>query len=451
MTVRVRFAPSPTGHLHIGGARTALFNYLFAKHNQGTFILRVEDTDRERSLEEYTDKILEGMEWLGLSHNEGPFFQSERMDLYKDHIQKLMDEGKAYRCYCTPEEITAYREEAMKSGKKPKYNYKCRERSDQPDLPFTIRIKAPMEGETTYHDICRGEITFDNRELDDFIIARSDGTPTYNLTVVVDDVEMKITHIIRGDDHINNTPKQVILYNALGCPIPEFAHLPMIHGPDKKKLSKRHGAVSVVEYREMGYLPEAMQNYLARLGWAHGDQEIFTEDELIKFFDLAQVSKSASVFDVEKLGWVNSQHLLKLSDEEIFDLATPYFDKHDVHCKDRSYAIAAIKTERDRYRTLDELPQVSAFYFTEEVTFDEKAKTKWLDDAGKETLKKVRDAIEAAPEISEENLSAIFKLLIEETGLKMLKLAQPCRVALTGGTASPGIYEVMGSLVKIGL
>lgn len=448
MTVRVRFAPSPTGHLHIGGARTALFNYLFARHEGGIFILRIEDTDIERSTEEYRESILGGMEWLGLDYDEGPVYQSQRMDIYKARIKKLLDSGKAYRCYCTPEELEERRQAALAAGRKPKYDNRCRERKDHPDKPYTVRIKAPLTGATAYHDICRGTITTDNKELDDLIIARSDGSPTYNLTVVVDDVDMEITHIIRGDDHINNTPRQIILYNALGHAIPEFAHLPMIHGPDKKKLSKRHGAVSVTEYRERGFLTEAMVNYLARLGWSYGDQEIFAKGELIKYFDLSQVGKSPSVFDIEKLTWVNSQHMLKYSDAELLKLVTPYLKNRGLDASDTDFATRAVRSERERGKTLDELAEISAFYFRDEVDFDPQATKKWLNDAGKENLRRVKAELEKIGDFSEEGIAEVFKRLISETGLNMLKLAQPCRVALTGTTVSPGIYEVMAILGK---
>lgn len=448
MTVRVRFAPSPTGHLHIGGARTALFNYLFARHMKGEFILRIEDTDRERSTDEFTKSILDGMKWLGLEHDGEIAYQSQRMQIYKEHIQQLLDEGKAYRCYCTPEELDGRRQAALAAGRVPKYDNRCREKADKSDLPFAIRIKAPLTGTTTYHDICRGEIGVDNSQLDDLIIARSDGSPTYNFTVVVDDVEMKMTHIIRGDDHINNTPRQIILYNAFGYPTPEFAHLPMIYGPDKKKLSKRHGAVSVIEYQEKGFLPEAMVNYLARLGWSYGDQEIFTKDELIKYFELSQVGNSPSVFDMEKLTWVNGQHMLKFSDKDLVKIVRPYLEKRSLSYTDEEFATRAIRSERERGKTLDELAEISAFYFRDEVNFDEKAAPKWLDAKGKETLKKIRFEIEKLPNFSEESIGSVFKKLIEETGEKMLALAQPCRVALTGTTVSPGIYEVMAILGK---
>lgn len=448
MSVRVRFAPSPTGTLHIGGARTALFNYLFARNQKGKFILRIEDTDRERSTQEFTNAILEGMAWLGLDHDEGPFFQSERTEIYKKAVQKLLTEEKAYKCYCSSEELEKMRQEALAAGKKPKYDNRCRNKKDQPGLPAATRIKAPLEGTTSFHDICRGTISYENTELDDLIIARSDGSPTYNLTVVVDDIDMKITHVIRGDDHINNTPRQIILYNALGYKMPEFAHLPMIFGPDKKKLSKRHAAVALTEYREMGFLNEAVMNYLAKLGWSFGDQEIFTREELIQHFDLATVGISPAVFDIEKLKWVNSQHLLKYDDAVLLDRVIPFLEKRGLKVKDRTFAVKAVHSERERGKTLDELAEISAFYFRDEVIFDEKAKDMWLNAKGKEYLNKIQEKLAPLSSFEERSLEAVFKQLLEELGCKMVDLAQPCRVALTGTTVSPGIYEVMAILGK---
>lgn len=448
MTVRVRFAPSPTGHLHIGGARTALFNYLYARNKGGVFILRIEDTDLERSTKEFEKSILEGMHWLGMEWDEGPVYQTARMDHYKEKIAELLAAGKAYKCYCTSEELEKRRQEALANGQKPKYDNRCRERADDPNMPYAVRIKAPLTGSTTYHDFCRGEITVENTELDDLIIARSDGSPTYNFTVVVDDVDMKITHVIRGDDHINNTPRQIILYEAFGYPLPEFAHLPMIYGPDKKKLSKRHGAVSVIEYQEQGFLPDAMMNYLARLGWSHGDQEIFTKEELVKHFDLANVGNSPSVFDVEKLKWVNSEHMKKISDKDLALMVKPYLGKRGLDFTDVEMATKAIKSERERGRTLDELAEMSSFYFKDEIVFDEASVKKWLNDDGKNLLKEIKRQLEGLNDFTEEEIGKVFKFLLEKTGLKMLALAQPCRVALTGTTVSPGIYEVMAILGK---
>jgi glutamyl-tRNA synthetase len=446
MKPRVRFAPSPTGSLHIGGARTALFNWLFARHAGGQFILRIEDTDRERSTKEFEQSIIDGMHWLGMDWDEEIHYQSQRMDLYKEQVKKLLDEGKAYPCTCTAEELAEKREQAMKDGRKPKYDGTCREKPAHPDRPAAIRFRTPQEGTTEFHDICRGTISFENRELDDLIIARSDGTPTYNFTVVVDDVTMKMTHIIRGDDHINNTPRQVLLYQALGYPVPEFAHLPMIHGPDKKKLSKRHGATSVIEYQAMGYLPDAMVNYLARLGWSHGDQEIFTREELVKLFDLTVVGSSPSVFDMEKLGWVNSQHMAKLSDSRVTELALPFLGEIGLEANDPDYAAKALATERERARTLKELADVSAFYFREEIAIDDKAGSKWLTGESRRNLALIAERLRATDGWNEEAIGNIFKDAIEETGAKMLGLAQPVRVALTGTTVSPGIYEVLAIL-----
>lgn len=448
MTVRVRFAPSPTGALHIGGARTALFNWLFARHHQGTFLLRIEDTDRERSTKEFETTILDGMAWLGMDWDGDPVYQSGRSDLYTRHVEKLLAEDKAYRCYCSPEQIDAMRAKAQAEGRKPKYDGTCRERADRPDEPFVVRFKAPLEGTTSFHDMCRGTIETDNRELDDLIIARSDGTPTYNFVVVIDDVDMKITHVVRGDDHINNTPKQVMLYNALGYPLPEFAHLPMIHGPDKKKLSKRHGAASVTEYRDMGYLPEALANYLARLGWAHGDQEIFTREELVEKFDLDVCGSSPSVFDPDKLLWVNSQHILRHSNEELVDLVEPFLNKLGLRVTDRAYAAHAMDLVRERGRTLAELAEKAAFLFRPDIVPEEKAAAQWLSADGLNTLRLLRDKLAAHDDFYEEGLASFFKRVVEETGVKMKKVAQPLRVALTGTTASPGLYEIMALMGK---
>lgn len=449
MTCRVRFAPSPTGHLHIGGARTALYNWLLARKMGGKFILRVEDTDTLRSTQEYTDAILEGMRWLGMTWDEGPFFQMQRMDVYKAHVDDLLARGLAYRCYCTIEELEAKRQQAMKDGKKPKYDGKCRDSgAADPDAPHAIRFKAPEEGQTIVHDVIRGDIVFDNKELDDLIILRSNGAPTYNFTVVVDDVEMKISHVIRGDDHLNNTPRQILLYQAFNYPVPLFAHLPMILGADKKRLSKRFAATSVLEYRTQGYLPDALLNYLARLGWAHGDQEIFTIDEMIKAFDLADVGKAAAVFDPEKLNWVNSQHMLKYSDEQIFDLTLPFLEKRGLKPTDKKIGIAAVRSERERAKTFDELAEISAFYFRDEIVPDDKSREKWLGEDGKKILSLVHAKLSAISDFNEHNIAAAFKELVDSTGKKMLDVAQPCRVALTGTTVSPGIYEVMAVLGK---
>ena len=451
--VRTRIAPSPTGFAHMGNARTALFNYLFARHAKGTFILRIEDTDRERSTQEYTDSILKGMEWLGFEWDEGPFHQFERLELYKEHVEKLIKEDKAYRCYCTPEELDAKRKALLAAGKKPKYEGTCRNKDLEPRTsnsePYCIRFKAPQKGNVVFQDICRGEISVNREELDDMIILRTDGTPTYNFTVVVDDVTMNITHVIRGDDHLNNTPRQIQLYQALEYPIPQFAHLPMILGPDKQKLSKRHGAVSVIEYKSMGFLPEAMLNYLARLGWSHGDQEIFTKKELIEYFDLKVVGKAPSVFDIEKCTWVNSEHLKKLSDKELMKWTKPYLEELGIQIADEAYAAKAIHSERERGKTLKELAQITAFYLKEEVLFDEAAAQEWLNENGKKGLKALQNKLFSLKSWDEKILHDTFDAIMKELGIsKMVELAQPCRVALTGTTVSPGIFEVMAILGK---
>ncbi|HEY4743631.1 MAG TPA: glutamate--tRNA ligase, partial [Desulfuromonadaceae bacterium] len=329
--LRVRFAPSPTGYLHVGGARTALFNWLLARKQEGTFILRIEDTDVERSTQESVDAILQGMEWLGLDWDEGPFYQSDNFPLYREYVHRLLDTGKAYRCYCTAEELEAKRELAMKEGRKPKYDGTCRERTDHPEgAPYVVRFRAPQAGATSFDDLIKGTITFPNEELDDLIIQRSDGTPTYNFCVVIDDASMRITTVIRGDDHVNNTPRQIQLYEALGFPVPCFAHVPMILGSDKTRLSKRHGATSVIAYRDMGFLPEALMNYLVRLGWSHGDDEIFSREEMIRKFDIANVGRSASVFNTEKLLWLNAHYIKSGDPERLAGLVAPFLAERGV-------------------------------------------------------------------------------------------------------------------------
>ncbi|MBI2345910.1 MAG: glutamate--tRNA ligase [Deltaproteobacteria bacterium] len=459
MSVRVRFAPSPTGHLHIGGARTALYNWLFARREQGVFILRIEDTDTERSTQEYTQSILDGMSWLGLTWDEGPFHQMERMPIYREHVDRLLAEGKAYRCTCSPERLEEVRKAALAAGRKPTYDRKCRNeerlpagsaagRTKNEERNFCIRFAAPLTGTTVVHDMIRGEIAVDNKELDDLIILRSDGTPTYNFTVVVDDVTMQISHVIRGDDHLNNTPRQILLYQALGYPAPIFAHLPMILGADKQRLSKRHGATSVIAYRDAGYLPGALLNYLARLGWSHGDQEIFTMDEMTRLFRLEDVGKAPAVFDPEKLKWVNSEHLKKYTDDQLVDLARPFFEKQGLAIVDRGYTARALHSERERGKTLDELAAITAFYLRDAVTFDEAAVTKWLTAEKKGLLKEIAERLGQVSDLSDLTLKPILEELQKQHNLKLVDIAQPIRVALTGTTVSPGIFEVMAILGK---
>lgn len=442
--VRVRFAPSPTGHLHIGGARTALFNYLYARHNSGKFILRIEDTDRTRSTEEYIEAIIAGMKWLKLDWDEGPFRQTDRFDVYRSYIEKLIKEDKAYHCICPPEELEKRRKDALAQGKTFKYDGRCRNIKKGQGA---VRFKMPQEGQTIVDDLIRGKIVFENDQLDDLIIMRSDGTPTYNFTVVVDDVDMKITHVIRGDDHLNNTPKQIHIYKALGYVIPQFAHLPMILGSDKARLSKRHGATSVMAYKEMGYLPDALVNYLVRLGWSYGDQEIFTREELIKYFSFENIGKAAAVFNPEKLLWLNSQYIIKSDPKELAGLVMPFLENIGVIQKgqemDIKWLSKAIKTLQERARTLIELANSLRYYIAEDVQYDEKAKAKFLNEKSRDLLIELKQNIESLTDFSHSELEKVFKSIVDKHGIKLGALAQPVRVALTGGTESPGIFEVL--------
>jgi glutamyl-tRNA synthetase len=447
--LRVRFAPSPTGYLHIGGARTALFNYLLARKEKGIFVLRIEDTDIIRSTQDSVDTILQAMEWLGLSWDEGPFYQSDRFELYREKVEQLLSEGKAYRCYCTPEELEAKRENALKTGKKPKYDGTCRNRPDQPeDKPFAVRFRSPEEGETSFQDRIKGPITFQNEELDDLIIQRSDGTPTYNFVVVVDDATMGMTLVVRGDDHINNTPRQILMYRALGYPVPEFGHVPMILGADKARLSKRHGATSVMAYKELGYLPEALVNYLVRLGWSYGDQEIFSMDELIEKFSLENVGKSAGVFNPEKLLWLNAHYIKTGDPERLGELLREYLALAGVDAAAGPELPAVVKTLQERARTMVEMAQGAAFYFRKNVEFDPEVTAKFLGPDKRHVFESVIRHLEGCGEFTEQGIEIAFAGIMAETGLKLGKIGPPVRVALTGSTVSPGIYEVISVLGK---
>lgn len=450
---RVRFAPSPTGHLHIGGARTALFNWLYARHLDGTFILRIEDTDRSRSTEEFIAAIIEGMKWLGLDWDEGPFRQTDRFDIYRRYAERLIREGKAYYCYCTAEELEARRKEAMEQGKSPKYDGRCRHLKEPPGgRSGAVRFMMPQSGHTVVDDLIRGKVVFENSQLDDLIILRSDGTPTYNLTVVVDDVDMKITHIVRGDDHLNNTPKQIQLYQAFGYEVPEFAHLPMILGSDKTRLSKRHGATSVLAYREMGYLPEALLNYLVRLGWSHGDQEIFTRDELIRHFSFDSIGKAAAVFNPEKLLWLNSQYMVNTSPGVLAEMAMPFLIGEEIVSEgeqiDREWLARAINTLKERSKTLVDLAKSLRYYISIDVKYDQKAKDKFLNEKTLPYLGDLRHRLDTLNEFSHAALEQLFRSVTETHGIKLGALAQPVRVAVTGGTESPGIFDVLEVLGK---
>jgi glutamyl-tRNA synthetase len=448
MSVRVRFAPSPTGHLHIGGARTALYNWLYARQQGGTFILRIEDTDTDRSTQEYTEAILEGMRWLGMDWDEGPHHQMERVAIYEEHRDRLFEKGLAYRCNCSSERLDGVRKQAMTEGRKPTYDRKCRDNPPPESENCCVRFKAPLDGSTTVRDLVRGEITFENKELDDMVIFRSNGTPTYNFVVVVDDVTMQITHIIRGDDHLNNTPRQLLLYDAFEYPVPTFAHLSMILGADTKRLSKRHGASSVTAYRDAGYLPEGLLNYLARLGWSHGDQEIFTLDEMVKHFAFEHVHKAAPIFDQDKLDWVNAEHLKKFSDDALAGLVEPFLGSLGLAMPDPAFAARAIASERERGKTLAELAEISAFYFRDAVVWDEKAVTQWLGDEGKAMLADVQAALQDLESWDEASIKPALEAVVAQREVKFLKIAQPIRVAMTGTTVSPGIYEVLAILGK---
>jgi len=447
MEIRTRFAPSPTGYLHIGGARTALFNYLFARHHKGKFILRIEDTDVARSTEESTQAILDGMQWLALNWDEGPYFQSKRFELYKEHAYKFLEMGKAYKCYCTAEELEQRRGEAIKQGKPPKYDGRCRNKKDEQGKPFAIRFKV-LPGTTLVKDIIKGKVAFENDEIEDLIILRSDGTPTYNLCVVVDDATMEITHVIRGDDHLNNTPKQIMLYEAFGYPLPQFAHLPMILGSDKTRLSKRHGATSVMAYKEMGYLPHALVNYLARLGWSCGDQEIFTIEELTEKFSLENVGKSSGVFNPEKLLWLNQHYLKEGKIEELAILLTPFLEAKGYHASADKRLTDIVKGLQERSKTLIEMADSAEFYFKEDVQYEENAANKFLTKDIQEIFELLISRLDSLPEFTHNAIETIFTAIMNEKDLKLGKIAQPVRVALTGGTVSPGIFEVIEILGK---
>jgi glutamyl-tRNA synthetase len=440
-----RFPPSPTGFLHIGGARTALFNWLLARQHNGTFVLRIEDTDRARSTQEMTDAILEGMTWLGMDWDEGPYFQSERTDIYNRYVDQLLETGHAYYCQCTPEEVEAMREKARKEGRKPKYDGTCRERGLGPGPGRVVRFKAPLTGKTVYDDLIKGPVAVDNQELDDFIIRRADGSPIYHMSVVVDDALMKVTHIIRGDDHESNTPKQVLLYKALGFTVPQFGHVPMILGPDKKKLSKRHGATSVMLYKDMGYLPEAMINYLARLGWSHGDQEIFSRDELIRYFSTDHLGKSASVFDMDKLNWLNAHYIKEADPERLASILAWHFERMGHSGLDTNYLKAIVPLYQPRAKTMQEMADQALFFIldSEAIGYDPKAIDKFLQPKDREHLDLLKARFAALDTFDLQSLEGVAAAYLEEQGIKFKAIAQPIRVALTGRTVSPGLFETM--------
>lgn len=446
--VVTRFPPSPTGYLHIGGARTALFNWLFARQKGGKFILRIEDTDKERSTEEATNAILESLTWLGLDWDEGPFFQSQRYPVYREFIERLLTSGNAYYCHCMPEELERRRQEAMAKGRKPKYDGKCRNLGLGPSPQAVVRLKAPQTGKTMFHDLVKGPISFDNEELDDLVLWRSDESPTYHMAVVVDDITMGMTHIIRGDDHVNNTPRQIMIYQALGEPLPYYAHVPMILGPDRTRLSKRHGATSVLAYRDLGYLPHALLNALARLGWSYGDQEKFTVEELIEKFSLENVGKSAGIFNAEKLLDLNAHYIREAETADLAERLTPFLDNLGFRGLDRRQVAGAAQTLKQRSRTLVEMAEASRFYFQKEIVFDEKAADKFLKPDVYDLMRGIRDRIASLSDFNHKTLEEVFLAFMEENQVKLGKIAQPLRVALTGTSVSPGLFEVMEVLGK---
>ena len=454
MTVRTRFAPSPTGLLHIGGVRTALFCWLYARRNNGVFILRVEDTDRERSTPEAVQVILDGMRWLGLESDEGPFYQTQRYPRYREVIREWLVAGKAYHCYCSKEELEAMRNAQLARKEKPRYDGRCRSRREPvAGVTPVVRFRNPLEGAVVVADAVHGDVVFQNSELDDLIIERSDGNPTYNFCVVVDDYDMKVTHVIRGDDHLNNTPRQMNMLRAMGVEPPVYAHLPMILGPDGTKLSKRHGAVSVLAYREEGYLPEALLNYLARLGWSHGDQEIFTLEEMTALFDIADVNKSASAINPDKLAWINQQHLMRLPPAQVVPELRWQLDRLGVAGASDAMLEEVVLAQRERCKTLREMALASRFFFEAPVTYDVKAAAKHLT---KDTAPLVEQSIAALESGSRWDAPAIhqsIQAVAESAGVALGKVAQPLRVAVSGGTVSPPIdrtLEILGREETLG-
>jgi len=444
-----RFPPSPTGYLHIGGSRTALFNWLFTKQQGGKFILRIEDTDEERSSDDATQAIIESMKWLGLSWDDGPYFQSRRYDLYNSVIDRLLDLDQAYHCHCSPEALEQKRKEAQSKGLKPKYDGTCRNLGLGPAPGSVVRLKTPGTGTTAFDDLVKGPIRFENEELDDLIIKRSNGSPTYHLAVVADDIDLGITHVIRGDDHVNNTPRQILIYEALGEPLPYYAHLPMILGPDKARLSKRHGAMSVLAYRDMGYLPHALLNALARVGWSYGDQEKFSLEEMIEKFSLDHVGKSAGVFNMEKLLDLNAWYIRESSDEFLVEQLIPFLHKLGVSDPDLTILREIVPHLKARSKTLVEMAEGARFCFQEEVEYEKKGDDKFLKKGVAQLLNNLTDALKKTNPFDQENLEKTFVSFLEDNEIKLRKIAQPLRVALTGKTASPGIFEIMQVLGKV--
>jgi glutamyl-tRNA synthetase len=464
MTIRTRYAPSPTGALHIGNVRSGLFAYLFARHERGAFVLRIDDTDQERSTRESLNEILESLRWLGVDWDEGPpdpkYFQSNRFERYREGALQLLRDGKAYPCYCSAAELDEMRKLAQREHRKPGYDGRCRDRTSMVELgkielpdksagrDYTIRFRSPREGQTVVDDLIKGRAVFDNSELDDLIIFRSDGVPTYNFATVLDDADLGMTHIVRGDDHLPNTPRQMQIFYALGLTPPAYAHLPMVMGPDGQKLSKRHGATSVFAYRDLGYFPEALLNYLVRLGWSHGDQEIFSKAEMIEYFDFANCGKSAGIFNAEKLLWLNFHYMKERPLEQLAREVRPFIEQRGWMVPgDEAWLGRMIATLRERAKTLVELVDFASFYLNDSITIDPKAASKFLKPEIAEPLRALADGLDTLNgDFSEAAIQSVFERVLADSSLKLGQLAQPVRVALTGGTVSPGIYEVIAVL-----
>lgn len=449
MNTRTRFAPSPTGYLHVGSVRTALYCYLYARKQQGAFILRIEDTDQARSTQASVQTILDGMQWLGLHYDEGPFYQMQRLERYREAVEALTQSGHAYRCTCTKERLANLREQQLKQKQKPRYDGCCRHKSfpANEDQPYVVRFCNPEHGQVSFRDEVHGIITVNNEELDDFVIVRSDGIPTYNFSVVIDDIDMCMTHVIRGDDHINNTPRQINIYHALGVTPPIYAHIPMILGDDGKRLSKRHGAVSVMQYRELGYLPQALLNYLVRLGWSHGDQEIFSCEDMINLFDLQAVNKAAASFDTEKLQWLNQHYIKTLDIKEILPEFQYQLQQLDVSCEDSEYLAKIINAQRTRCKTLQEMAQKSIYFFKPVDTYDDKAVKKNFKGDALTVLQLLLTKLTEVSAWLGEPLHDIILQTAASLDVKLGQVAQPLRVALTGNTVSPPMditLEIMG-------
>ena len=446
--VITRFPPSPTGYLHIGGARTALFNWLFARNRGGKFILRIEDTDIERSTEQSVKAILDALEWLDLTWDEGPYFQTKRLEVYGEYAEKLVNAGHAYWCECTPHELEMRRSKAMAEGRKPKYDGTCRTKALGPGPQRVLRFRGPDSGTTLLKDIIKGPIAFDNSELDDLVIVKSDGIATYNFAVVVDDITMGVTHVNRGDDHVNNTPRQILIYRALGAKLPEFGHVPMIHGEDRSPLSKRHGATSVMEYKDMGFLPEAVLNCLVRLGWSCGDQEIFSRSEMIEKFTLENVGKSASIFTMEKLLWLNAHYIKEKNPAELVAPLRPFLVQRHYPDKPDAYIAGAVRTLQARSHTLVEMADAMRFYMVDEIEFDPDAAGKFLTPEMREVFVRLISELSELEIFDEKSLETVFRKIAQDLAMKLGKAAQPVRVALTGATISPGLFEIIDVLGK---